>query len=96
MSIYVPRSAHRAGIIQLLELRGNRLVLGLGTRFGHGANGGAPAQENNGQFSLPRVPGVNVRREIVRHGNLPLAAQRCVGHIGLTGDVAEWLKAAVC
>jgi hypothetical protein len=25
-----------------------------------------------------------------------LAAQRCVGHIGLTGDVAEWLKAAVC
>jgi hypothetical protein len=28
--------------------------------------------------------------------NLPLAAQRCVGHIGRTGDVAEWLKAAVC
>jgi hypothetical protein len=25
-----------------------------------------------------------------------LAAQRLVGHIGLTGDVAEWLKAAVC
>ena len=25
-----------------------------------------------------------------------LAARRCVGHIGLTGDVAEWLKAAVC
>jgi hypothetical protein len=28
--------------------------------------------------------------------NLPLAARPCVGHIGLTGDVAEWLKAAVC
>jgi hypothetical protein len=28
--------------------------------------------------------------------NLPLAACRLVGHIGLAGDVAEWLKAAVC
>jgi hypothetical protein len=28
--------------------------------------------------------------------NLPLAARRRVGHIGLVGDVAEWLKAAVC
>jgi hypothetical protein len=28
--------------------------------------------------------------------NLLLAAHRCVGHIGLNGDVAEWLKAAVC
>jgi hypothetical protein len=28
--------------------------------------------------------------------NLPLAARRHVGHIGLVGDVAEWLKAAVC
>jgi hypothetical protein len=28
--------------------------------------------------------------------NLPLAARRCVGHIGLNGAVAEWLKAAVC
>jgi hypothetical protein len=26
----------------------------------------------------------------------PLAGCRRVGHIGLTGDVAEWLKAAVC
>jgi hypothetical protein len=28
--------------------------------------------------------------------NLPLAARRRVGHIGHIGDVAEWLKAAVC
>ncbi len=28
--------------------------------------------------------------------NLPLAARPRVGHIGLAGDVAEWLKAAVC
>jgi hypothetical protein len=28
--------------------------------------------------------------------NLPLAACARVGHIGLTGAVAEWLKAAVC
>ena len=28
--------------------------------------------------------------------DLPLAAQRGVGHIRLNGDVAEWLKAAVC
>jgi hypothetical protein len=28
--------------------------------------------------------------------NLPLAARPRVGHIRLTGDVAEWLKAAVC
>jgi hypothetical protein len=28
--------------------------------------------------------------------NLPLAARLRVGHIRLTGDVAEWLKAAVC
>jgi hypothetical protein len=27
---------------------------------------------------------------------LPLAARRCVGHIGRNGAVAEWLKAAVC
>jgi hypothetical protein len=26
----------------------------------------------------------------------PLAGYARVGHIGLTGDVAEWLKAAVC
>ena len=25
-----------------------------------------------------------------------LAMARCVGHIRLSGDVAEWLKAAVC
>jgi len=30
------------------------------------------------------------------HMNLSLAARRRVGHIGLNGDVAEWLKAAVC
>jgi hypothetical protein len=28
--------------------------------------------------------------------NLALAARRRVGHIGRIGDVAEWLKAAVC
>jgi hypothetical protein len=28
--------------------------------------------------------------------NLPLAARPRVGHIGRAGDVAEWLKAAVC
>ena len=28
--------------------------------------------------------------------NLPLAARPDVGHIDPTGDVAEWLKAAVC
>ena len=28
--------------------------------------------------------------------NWPLAARLRVGHIGPTGDVAEWLKAAVC
>jgi hypothetical protein len=28
--------------------------------------------------------------------NLALAARLRVGHIGLAGDVAEWLKAAVC
>ena len=28
--------------------------------------------------------------------NLPLAASPRLGHIGLAGDVAEWLKAAVC
>jgi hypothetical protein len=27
---------------------------------------------------------------------LPLAARSRVGHIGMIGDVAEWLKAAVC
>ncbi len=31
-----------------------------------------------------------------RNLNLPLAAQRPLGHIGAIGDVAEWLKAAVC
>jgi hypothetical protein len=28
--------------------------------------------------------------------NLPLAGRPRVGHIGAAGDVAEWLKAAVC
>jgi hypothetical protein len=32
----------------------------------------------------------------LNHLNLSLAARPCVGHIGLNGDVAEWLKAAVC
>jgi hypothetical protein len=31
-----------------------------------------------------------------RASNLPLAACPRVGHIGPAGDVAEWLKAAVC
>jgi hypothetical protein len=31
-----------------------------------------------------------------RGRHLPLAARPRVGHIGLTGAVAEWLKAAVC
>ena len=31
-----------------------------------------------------------------RRRHLPLAARPRVGHIGLTGAVAEWLKAAVC
>ena len=35
-------------------------------------------------------------RKVSKAGNLTLAARRRVGHIGLTGDVAEWLKAAVC
>jgi hypothetical protein len=35
-------------------------------------------------------------RFVRRASNLPLAARRRLGHIGLHGDVAEWLKAAVC
>jgi hypothetical protein len=42
------------------------------------------------------VPLINVHRRNHITQHLPLAARRCVGHIGLTGDVAEWLKAAVC
>jgi hypothetical protein len=44
-------------------------------------------------------PGGGHEPLIVRNSaapNLPLAARPGVGHIGLTGDVAEWLKAAVC
>jgi hypothetical protein len=44
-------------------------------------------------------PGGGHELLIVRNSatrNLPLAARPGVGHIGLTGDVAEWLKAAVC
>jgi hypothetical protein len=35
-------------------------------------------------------------RGIADGANLPLAGRASVGHIGLSGDVAEWLKAAVC
>jgi hypothetical protein len=56
----------------------------------------ATAAENPGRNS--RVArtwgGMSGRSSAVRY--CPLAAQRLVGHIGLTGDVAEWLKAAVC
>jgi hypothetical protein len=42
-------------------------------------------------YCLPRRnDGSRSRREHV------LATCRCVGHIGAAGDVAEWLKAAVC
>jgi hypothetical protein len=46
--------------------------------------------------SPPRVLGLMCTGEVTLPDNLPLAAQRYVGHIRLTGDVAEWLKAAVC
>ena len=36
------------------------------------------------------------QRPFLNHLNLSLAGRPCVGHIGLNGDVAEWLKAAVC
>jgi hypothetical protein len=41
-------------------------------------------------------PGVVDCAEPSAAQNLPLAARGRVGHIGLVGDVAEWLKAAVC
>ena len=60
------------------------------------ANRRPPAPEMKGRFSLPRLPLINVYGRDCVTQHLPLAAQRCVGHIRLTGDVAEWLKAAVC
>ncbi len=36
------------------------------------------------------------RRCAFGSANLPLAASRRLGHIERAGDVAEWLKAAVC
>ena len=50
----------------------------------------------HGPKSGNRLHRVHNRLVSMRAGNLPLAARRRVGHIGRTGDVAEWLKAAVC
>ena len=44
----------------------------------------------------PRAGRTPARQRVGDAGNLPLAARRRVGHIGRIGDVAEWLKAAVC
>ena len=49
--------------------------------------------QNKGVAILPSRPPDFVSSHYL---NLSLAARRCVGHIGLNGDVAEWLKAAVC
>jgi hypothetical protein len=49
--------------------------------------------QNKGVAMLPSRPPDFVSSHYL---NLSLAARRCVGHIGLNGDVAEWLKAAVC
>ena len=43
----------------------------------------------------PRTGGDKIVRNSTKR-NLPLAAGPRVGHIGLNGAVAEWLKAAVC
>ena len=48
------------------------------------------------QLRRPRACNVTTRVVSRLYSNLSLAARPCVGHIGLNGDVAEWLKAAVC
>jgi hypothetical protein len=45
---------------------------------------------------LPGYCGGHDVTDMARDMNLPLAAGPRVGHIGPAGDVAEWLKAAVC
>jgi hypothetical protein len=50
---------------------------------------------DEGDEASPSAPGIAIMKRSAAQ-NLPLAARRRVGHIGLVGDVAEWLKAAVC
>ena len=49
-----------------------------------------------GQWGLRGARGGNATKWPQRDLNLPLAASPPLGHIGAIGDVAEWLKAAVC
>ena len=65
--------------------RRTRFTLSL---FGHAPNQGVAGASSASQDAF--------RALSLNHLNLSLAARPCVGHIGLNGDVAEWLKAAVC
>ena len=65
--------------------RPTRFTLSL---FGHAPNQGVAGASSASQDAF--------RALSLNHLNLSLAARPCVGHIGLNGDVAEWLKAAVC
>jgi hypothetical protein len=85
LSIWERARAHAAAAREEIQERLRRLALSL---FGH-----APKQ------GVPRAPIASqdaFRCLSLNHLNLSLAARPCVGHIGLNGDVAEWLKAAVC
>jgi hypothetical protein len=53
----------------------------------------APRVVLRAQAKIPRIVNWLENRPAP---NLPLAARPGVGHIGLNGAVAEWLKAAVC
>ena len=50
----------------------------------------------HGHGCLRKLFCVQMVRGCSARANLPLAGGACVGHIGHIGDVAEWLKAAVC
>jgi hypothetical protein len=60
--------------------------------------GEIPGQMRAEENELARAPDPLGRchRMATARFNLPLAACPRVGHIGPAGDVAEWLKAAVC
>ena len=64
----------------------------LGGCCANGTKSGANAARG---ASPPRTEGDKIVRNSTKR-NLPLAARPRVGHIGLNGAVAEWLKAPVC
>ncbi|MBR1124953.1 hypothetical protein JQ628_25755 [Bradyrhizobium lablabi] len=90
------RDSIRSGMHHSLLVREARPLRGRSNRRRISALVAFLTRAMNRAFSASRLPQGRSGALRINHLNLSLAARPHVGHIGLNGDVAEWLKAAVC